>query len=73
MSEPTEAAVPIARRFPFAAALVFAGLVIELLSLLVSTPGTFLLFVGLGLPLLAAGPILFLRDLWRVLVDRGAL
>ncbi len=56
-----------------AALLVAAGLLVELPSVVATTPVTFLVFVGAGIPLMAAGCVLFAVHLWRSLVQKGVL
>ncbi len=73
MSDPQLVTPADARWLRTAAACVLAGLVVEVISVVATTPVTFLLFLGLGLPLLGAGGLIFLLNLWRVLVRRGAL
>lgn len=54
------------RALRLAILVVLAGLALELLSILWLTPGTFLAFVFIGVPLVALGLAIFLRGLWRL-------
>jgi hypothetical protein len=56
----------IERRVRIAAVLVASGLLVELLVLRGSHPGAFLAFVLAGLPLVAAGILVFLYSLVSV-------
>ena len=61
------------RYVQIAAALIVAGLLFELLSLLALTPTTFVIFMALGIPLIAAGAIFYLYRLFRFFRAKGAL
>ena len=56
----------IERRVRIAAVLVACGLLVELLVLRGSHPGSFLAFVLAGIPLVAAGILVFLYSLVSV-------
>ena len=56
----------IQRRMRSAAALVFLGLLVELLTLLWSHPVAFLASAFIGIPLVAAGVLVFLYSLISV-------
>lgn len=56
----------IQRRVRIAAALVFAGLVVQSLALRGSHPTTFLVFALAGIPLVAVGILVFLYSLVSV-------
>lgn len=53
--------------------LELIGLACELVAVLDLTPGTFLLFMGVGTPCLGLGALLFVAYLYRSLTDKGAL
>jgi hypothetical protein len=53
--------------------LILLGLVVEVFTLYELTPGTFLLFVGVSVPLVGAGVFVFMRLVWRVLRETRAL
>jgi hypothetical protein len=53
--------------------LIMLGLVVQLFALHELTPGTFLLFAGISVPLVSAGIFVFLRHVWRVLKETRAL
>jgi hypothetical protein len=53
--------------------LILLGLVVQVFSLYELTPGTFLLFAGITVPLVSAGIFTFLRLVWRVLRETKAL
>jgi hypothetical protein len=53
--------------------LILLGLVVQVFSLYELTPGTFLLFAGVSLPLVSAGIFVFARHVWRVLKETRAL
>jgi hypothetical protein len=53
--------------------LILLGLVVQVFALYELTPGTFLLFAGVALPLVSAGIFIFVRLVWRVLRETRAL
>jgi hypothetical protein len=53
--------------------LILLGLVVQVFTLHELTPGTFLLFAGVSLPLVGAGIFVFVRHVWRVLKETRAL
>lgn len=53
--------------------LILLGLVVQVFSLWELTPGTFLLWAGISLPLVSAGVFVFVRHVWRVLRETRAL
>lgn len=62
---------PVGLRLGLAA--IFLGLVFELVCVLWTTPGTFVAFALLGLPLIGAGVTVYLVHVIRELTRRGAL
>ncbi|MEK6374901.1 MAG: hypothetical protein AABO58_19675 [Acidobacteriota bacterium] len=60
----------IERRLRISALCLAAGLLVELFTLFSARPTAFLLFVGLGGLLIAAGIVLYLWTLLRWLVPR---
>jgi len=56
-------AQPLERRLQFAGGLLFVGLLIEALSVIWNRPLAFVVFVGLGGLLFAAGMLLYLYSL----------
>jgi hypothetical protein len=60
----------IERRLRISALCLAAGLLVELFTLFSARPTAFLLFVGLGGLLIAAGIVLYLLTLLRWLVPR---
>jgi hypothetical protein len=60
------------RSLRIAALCIFAGLLIELFTLFSARPPAFLVFVGFGGLLIAAGVVLYLLTLLRWLVPRKA-
>jgi fatty acid desaturase len=59
----SEELTPSEKRLRKAAALVLVGLIVEGLSLLSARPLAFVLFVGVGLLLMAVGIVMFLLTL----------
>jgi hypothetical protein len=60
------------RRLQFAGALLISGLVIEALSVVWNRPIAFVIFVGLGGLLLAAGILLYLYSLVSLKVGKSS-
>ncbi len=54
---------PIELRIKWASLLVAVGLLVELLSLMVLHPLSFMAFLGIGVPLIGAGIVLYLLGL----------
>ena len=53
--------------------LILLGLVVEVFTLYELTPGSFMLFVGVSVPLVGVGILVFVRAVWRVLHQTRAL
>jgi hypothetical protein len=60
------------RRLRGAALVAGFGLAAQLAAALHWTPATFILSTVVGIPLVLAGSLLFLRAVWRRLKDTGA-
>ena len=56
-----------------AAALVGAGLAVQVVAAFTWTPGTFVLAAAVGLPLIGAGTIQFIAAVLGILRRKGAL
>jgi hypothetical protein len=61
------------RRLRTAAIVTGGGLGLHLFAALHWTPATFILSATIGLPLVVLGAGLFLRAVWRLLKERGAV
>lgn len=57
--------------FKWALGLVVGGLVVEMVCLWDMTPGTFVIFASLGVPLVLLGILLFVVGLWRLPPTKG--
>lgn len=62
----------IERRTRRAAVVVAVGLTVQLVAALRWTPATFVVAAAVGVPLVLAGTLMFLRVVWRNLRDKGA-
>jgi hypothetical protein len=56
-----------------AAVVTTCGLGLELLAAINWSPATFVLSAAVGLPLVLLGGAMFLRAVWRLMKERGAV
>ncbi|WP_224248009.1 hypothetical protein [Hyalangium gracile] len=61
------------KRIRVAALFVLAGLLVQLGTSLFWSPLSFVVFAGLGVPLVLLGVSLFVATVWRILKERKAL
>lgn len=62
-----------AGRMKTALMLTIVGLVIEVFCLWEVTPGSFVAFAAIGVPLIGIGLLVFLHTVWKVLRRAGGL